>query len=616
MTRSNITRSKLGCETLETREVPSATLDGGVLRIDGTAGNDTITVRQLPFSISVEGAGPSNSWVASAVTSIVIRALDGNDTVRLNMPGEVVSKPAHVFGGTGNDTVQGGSAADYIDGRDGNDLLYGYGGADKIAGDAGNDQLVGGDSSDSVAGGDGDDDIWGESGNDHMWGGDGYDEIYGGTGADHVYDDYASWAVYVNDSDNSYTHCHIGGFADNSGFGWYDARLGDLGIRELTRYASHNSSISREEMIAILQSATDGVSVTNTEFDDLKTVTSTGDLSRATLANYFGRKVVHGDRANEWFTGGDDTREALGNLYGGADDGHLQKLIDKWFKGSDRPMAQDPYRTTTYDYAEAAGSLFGINGLFGLSSGPSAVDIDQGRVGDCYFLSALGTVADRDPSRIVDMFTDNGDGTFTVRFFRDGNAEYVTVDRFLPVKSDGTPRFAGVGYDTIRGQLERKQVSDFSAKLWVALAEKAYAQANESGWTGQDGTNSYLGVGPALGPEDKNYDGIGYGSTETAWRQITNANTGFGVIATASFNDFREAFDAGKAVCFSSLSLSDPPSDDVSGNHVYMMVGYDPNTGTITLRNPHGPDGNKPLELRLTLSEIKANFDFWAWAEV
>ena len=91
MTRSNITRSKLGCETLETREVPSATLDGGVLRIDGTAGNDTITVRQLPFSISVEGAGPSNSWVASAVTSIVIRALDGNDTVRLNMPGEVVS---------------------------------------------------------------------------------------------------------------------------------------------------------------------------------------------------------------------------------------------------------------------------------------------------------------------------------------------------------------------------------------------------------------------------------------------------------------------------------------------------------------------------------------------
>jgi hypothetical protein len=61
MTCSNKIRSKLGCETLEPRDVPSATLDGGVLRIDGTAGNDTITVRQLPYSISVEGAGPSNA---------------------------------------------------------------------------------------------------------------------------------------------------------------------------------------------------------------------------------------------------------------------------------------------------------------------------------------------------------------------------------------------------------------------------------------------------------------------------------------------------------------------------------------------------------------------------
>ena len=77
----------------------------------------------------------------------------------------------------------------------------------------------------------------------------------------------------------------------------------------------------------------------------------------------------------------------------------------------------------TFAYAEAAGSLFCF--------GPSETDVDQGSVGDCYFLASLGSVADRDPGRIEDIFTDNGDGTFTVRFFRDGNAEYVTVDRFL-----------------------------------------------------------------------------------------------------------------------------------------------------------------------------------------
>jgi hypothetical protein len=31
-------------------------------------------------------------------------------------------------------------------------------------------------------------------------------------------------------------------------------------------------------------------------------------------------------------------------------------------------------------------------------------------------------------------------------------------------------------------------------ELWVALLEKAYAQRNESGWIGQDVTNSYLGI--------------------------------------------------------------------------------------------------------------------------
>ena len=35
---------------------------------------------------------------------------------------------------------------------------------------------------------------------------------------------------------------------------------------------------------------------------------------------------------------------------------------------------------------------------------------------------------------------------------------------------------------------------DRAEELWVALAEKAYVQLNESGWIHQDGTNSYEGI--------------------------------------------------------------------------------------------------------------------------
>ena len=73
-----------------------------------------------------------------------------------------------------------------------------------------------------------------------------------------------------------------------------------------------------------------------------------------------------------------------------------------------------------------------------------------------------------------------------MRLFKDGHAEYVTVDKRLPVNADGKFVFANNGRGT---------ASDPTNELWVALAEKAYAQFNESGWTGQDGTNSYNGLG-------------------------------------------------------------------------------------------------------------------------
>ena len=594
MNRTTIFRSRLRVEPLEAREVPTtAVLTNGTLLITGTNGADAITVRQSGTALTVSGV--SGSFPRSAVGSVRVNALGGNDTVTLNVSGAAVTRPAVVRGGSGDDVINGGLGADYIDGEAGNDHIFGNAGNDKIAGDTGADSLSGGTGNDSIAGGAGNDSISGGSGVDHLWGGADFDVIAGGSGLDHVYDDFAFWAVQVTDTD--YVHHHILGVADNSGFGWFDANLVEGDLRREARDRARNGFIGRDEMISLMEEATDGSTVTADEFHDLGALVNTDLVRLATQARYFGRKIMNGDPANQWFTGGADHRQALGNLSAGDSSAHLQKLIDKWFLGKDLPVAKSRDRVTTFGYETAAGSLF--------VGGARPTDVRQGDMGDCYFLSALGAVARQDPARIAGMFTDNGDGTFAVRLFRDGNPEYVTVDRRLPVNSKHHFVFANKG----------GTVTNAGNELWVALAEKAYAEFNESGWTGQDGTNSYNGLGDTVPDDERNEDGLNFGSLGTPLAQITNAGVSLGPTGLASFNDLRTAFAAGKAITAISVK-DDPPNANVVGNHVYAMVGYNATRQTITLRNPRGNGGSKPESVTLTFAEFQTNFAYWAAANI
>ncbi|MGA2621193.1 MAG: C2 family cysteine protease [Thermoguttaceae bacterium] len=115
-------------------------------------------------------------------------------------------------------------------------------------------------------------------------------------------------------------------------------------------------------------------------------------------------------------------------------------------------------------YSPISGTLFSPNG-------PSYLDVQQGYVGGCWLLASLAEVAARYPQDIRSMFTaagttvENGAtvSLYTVRFFNSvGVAEYVTVDTELPS--------GGTYYD-----------QPVNGVLWVALAEKAYAEANGAG---------------------------------------------------------------------------------------------------------------------------------------
>lgn len=607
MTRPT-TSVKLGLLSLEAREVPAtAVLSGGILTITGNDTSETITVRQSATAITVDGF--SGSHALGSVAEIRIDVRGGNDTVNLQRTGAVVTKPAAIWGGAGNDVIHGGNGADYLDGGLGNDILFGYGGADRLAGDKGDDVLFGGSQGDQLAGGDGKDLLHGVGGTDRMDGGRQDDTFMDAAAGENVHDDV--WGTTVFGS--GYTHRHILGVADRSPFGWFDESMNDDSLRRLAREFARDGSVDREEMLALFDDAGTGGTIDGVELGDLRRLTAADPVVMPPEVRDLAKKVVHGDRANQWFTGGKGTRADVGNLFAGTTDDHLDDLVDKWFKGTDRPMPLSPNRTTRFEYRHAAGELF--------VDGPSAADLDQGRVGDCYLLAGLGAVAKANPQRIRDMFIENPDGTVTVRFFLDGKAEFVTVDRSLPVVDlvDLEPAFAGVGHRTdAEGKLVRMAVDDARGELWVALAEKAYAQLSETGRVGRDSTNSYNGIGGPIAPgwdgRFSNRDGINEGAIDVGMKHVANADAPMGLMATAHFDEVRRAFEAGKGVTFGSWWS--PPNPNVVGPHVYVMTGFaqtgsDPAKWTITVLNPHGRDAAQPHIQTLSWAEMQVNFGSW-----
>jgi Ca2+-binding RTX toxin-like protein len=173
-------------EQLGERAVPAILLSGGVLSVLGTGSGETIRVSTPAagqIHVSISSTGESQTFAASQVGALNIRAGAGNDAVQITAG---INVGSFVLGGRGHDVINGGSGNDTISGGRGSDTMRGRGGNDNCGGGSGHDRIYGGHGSDDCQGNDGDDSIDGGLGDDSIDGGSGRDGCSGGGGNDDI----------------------------------------------------------------------------------------------------------------------------------------------------------------------------------------------------------------------------------------------------------------------------------------------------------------------------------------------------------------------------------------------------------------------------------------------
>lgn len=236
------------------------------------------------------------------------------------------------------------------------------------------------------------------------------------------------------------------------------------------------------------------------------------------------------------------------------------------------------------------GKIQGSNrSVFG-GGAPDPTSVQQGSIGDCYFLAALVGKAYRDPAAVKRMIADNGNGTFTVTF---------PGRRPISVKA---PTDAELARYSTSGQ----------NGIWLAILEKAYGQVrNDESWFGRTTV------------EHDAADGGGFLSTGIG--AVTGNGTDSDMLSLTSLDTTRAklvaAMKAG-AVVTAGTSKALPWQEDIQGGlvtgHAYTVVAYDRGADRITLRNPWGrtepmregraADGKDDGVFTMTLAAFDAAF--------
>ncbi|MGN6366674.1 MAG: fibronectin type III domain-containing protein [Phycisphaerae bacterium] len=218
-------------------------------------------------------------------------------------------------------------------------------------------------------------------------------------------------------------------------------------------------------------------------------------------------------------------------------------------------------------------------------TGPTMNDINQGGLSDCYFLAPMSSLAYSEPQKLMNMGVDLGDGTYAVRFVRNGVTSYVRVDGEL-----------STGYYS--GGMAYQQPGA-NGNQWASIFEKAYAFF-------RTGADTYASLN--WGSQASSFSDLGLTSSAIS-PSFSTANTVLSTINTQ--------LSAGHAIA-SSTNGTITSGAPLIGSHVYTIIGaYKDSSGVvwIQLRNPWGVDGagndGNPSDGLVTInfSMYSANFN-------
>lgn len=336
---------------------------------------------------------------------------------------------------------------------------------------------------------------------------------------------------------------------------WFTQNLKDQQITALTRSLAADNNLSRNDMLAIFRNAEDNYAIDANEVNDLKTLVS--NSSRFTMQDNI-----------RWLSG-----KIAENAYVNISATEFESnLVGRWFLGTVAPTARfdrsNNGTVTTYnlDYMKVEGNLFG-------SSGQARIgDIDQGYLGDCAFLGALGATFGRQSSDagnafssiINNMIVDNGDKTYTMKFFKNGVAEYTTIDNRLAVYNGSL--------FTSRNNNNLVNAQNPSTPLWVPFVQKAYAQWREV-LEGKPG-----------------YNLVGNGDTlANPLEYITGRKANYNLTNNITFSSLETALKNGQAL---TTGRYEQDTNLIVGGHAYSLTNVYTSGGQqrVVLRNPWGVD--------------------------
>lgn len=240
----------------------------------------------------------------------------------------------------------------------------------------------------------------------------------------------------------------------------------------------------------------------------------------------------------------------------------------------------------------------------------SPTDVNQGSIGDCYFLASLIAVSKTSPNLIKNAIDDNGNGTYTVKLFTVTEEKgwlWGTNRVFTPTKITLFPTFpmAVNGKDGANPNANANPAhahgGNVNAKgeteLWVRLVEKAYALLL--------GSYSAIGKGglganalEALTGKPYKEETMSNDLPGRKKRIIEMVKKGYPVEVATNKQSINTMSDDDKKFARENSIV-------IGGNHSYAVMAA--NKDSITLRNPWG-SGARNAEPTLTWAQFDAMF--------